>query len=75
MLDLNAPLGYLTAGLPGTGGLVSRPRVVRMITRMAVGGPGRHALLLTRGLADEYDTTLAAGRPAPGEGELSDPRG
>jgi glycosyltransferase involved in cell wall biosynthesis len=52
---------------------VTRPRVVRLITRMNVGGPARHALLLSRGLADAYDTTLAAGRPAPSEGELGDP--
>ena len=52
---------------------MSRPRVVRVITRMNVGGPARHALILSRGLEDEYETTLAAGRPEPGEGELSDP--
>jgi glycosyltransferase involved in cell wall biosynthesis len=50
-----------------------RPGVVRLVTRLNVGGPARHALLLTRGLADEYDTTLAAGTPTASEGELSDP--
>lgn len=52
---------------------MSRRRVVRMITRMAVGGPGRNVILLSRGLEDQYETTVAAGRPAPGEGELTDP--
>lgn len=47
--------------------------VVRLITRLAVGGPGRQALLLTRALAPEYETTLGAGAPPPDEGELSDP--
>ena len=50
----------------------SRPKVVRLITRMNIGGPARHVILLTRGLAEHYDTTLAAGRPAPSEGVLSD---
>ncbi|HVF13413.1 MAG TPA: glycosyltransferase, partial [Acidimicrobiales bacterium] len=50
-----------------------RPKVVRLITRMNIGGPARHAILLTRGLAEHYHTTLAAGRPAPNEGELTDP--
>lgn len=50
----------------------ARPKVVRLITRMNIGGPARHALLLTRGLADHYDTMLAAGRPTATEGELTD---
>src|SRR5688500_16550447 len=50
-----------------------RPRVVRLITRLNVGGPARQALLLTRGLADEFHTVLAAGRGSSTEGELSDP--
>ncbi len=48
-------------------------QVVRVITRLNVGGPARQALLLCRELAGEYPTTLLAGRPAPDEGELSDP--
>ena len=50
-----------------------RPRVVRLITRLNVGGPARNALLLTHGLAGEFDTTLAAGTPTAVEGELSHP--
>jgi glycosyltransferase involved in cell wall biosynthesis len=47
--------------------------VVRLVTRLNIGGPARHALLLSRGLADEFPTLLAAGRPPPAEGEMSDP--
>jgi glycosyltransferase involved in cell wall biosynthesis len=47
--------------------------VLRVITRLNVGGPARHALLLAKGLAPEYATTLAAGTPPPNEGELGDP--
>lgn len=49
-----------------------RPGVLRLITRLNVGGPARHALLLTRGLAPYVHTTLAAGTPEADEGELSD---
>jgi glycosyltransferase involved in cell wall biosynthesis len=48
-------------------------RVVRMITRLNIGGPARQALLLTRGLATPWPTALIAGTPADDEGELSDP--
>ena len=54
-----------------TGG--RRPGVVRLITRLNVGGPARQALLLTRELQDRFPTVLAAGRPAASEGEMSDP--
>ena len=47
-------------------------RVLRLITRLNVGGPARHALLLTRQLADHFPTTLAAGQCAASEGELCD---
>lgn len=43
-----------------------------MITRLNIGGPARHALLLTKHLV-QYPTVLVAGTPAPNEGELSDP--
>lgn len=46
--------------------------VLRLITRLNVGGPARHVLLLSRGLQPEYDTLLAAGSAPPSEGELSD---
>src|SRR5437763_2541253 len=47
--------------------------LVRLVTRLNVGGPARHALLLSRELAKEFPTILAAGRTGPREGELSDP--
>jgi len=47
--------------------------VLRLITRLNVGGPARQALLLTRSLAEDFPTRLAAGRPAASEGELDDP--
>ena len=49
-----------------------RPRVLRLVTRLNVGGPARQALMLTRDLAPRFDTVLAAGRPADVEGELTD---
>lgn len=48
-------------------------RVLRVITRLNIGGPARQALLLTRRLAPEYITDLVVGTPDSGEGELSDP--
>ncbi|MGI9120307.1 MAG: glycosyltransferase [Acidimicrobiales bacterium] len=50
-----------------------RPRLLRLITRLNIGGPARQALLLSAGLASEYDTTLAAGTPDTDEGELHHP--
>jgi len=46
--------------------------VLRLITRLNVGGPARQALLLTRSLEPEFSTTLAAGRPSAAEGEMAD---
>jgi glycosyltransferase involved in cell wall biosynthesis len=48
--------------------------VVRIITRLNIGGPARQALLLTEALRPEFSTVLAAGMPAPEEGELTDER-
>ncbi len=47
--------------------------VLRLVTRLNIGGPARQALLLTRVLGEEYPTVLAAGSPFPEEGELADP--
>jgi glycosyltransferase involved in cell wall biosynthesis len=47
--------------------------VLRLITRLNIGGPARQALILTRELARSYPTVLAAGRPSAQEGELHDP--
>lgn len=50
----------------------TRPRVLRLITRLNIGGPARQALLLTRALAQDFPTVLAAGRAPAVEGELTD---
>ncbi|HMK97672.1 MAG TPA: glycosyltransferase [Acidimicrobiales bacterium] len=47
--------------------------ILRLITRLNIGGPARQALLLTKGLSQEFPTVLAAGRPLDVEGELADP--
>lgn len=48
--------------------------VVRIITRLNIGGPARQALMLTEALRPEFSTVLAAGVPMPEEGELEDAR-
>ena len=48
--------------------------VLRLITRLNIGGPAIQALLLTRRLADTHPTILAAGAAPAEEGELADPR-
>lgn len=48
--------------------------VLRLITRLNVGGPARQALLLTHALRPRYETVLAAGAVAEHEGELRDER-
>ncbi len=48
-------------------------RVCRIIGRLNIGGPARHAILLTDGLrARGYETVLVAGREGPQEGTLRD---
>ena len=56
-----------------TAAIGERRRVLRVITRLNIGGPAQHALLLSKALAEDYETVLAAGRVGPGEGELTDP--
>lgn len=53
--------------------MTDRATVLRLITRLNVGGPARQALLLTKSLGGEFPTVLAAGRPTADEGELADP--
>lgn len=50
----------------------SRPRVLRLITRLNIGGPARQALLLSKELP-QFETRLLVGRVDPTEGELLDP--
>jgi glycosyltransferase involved in cell wall biosynthesis len=49
-------------------------RIVRVITRLNIGGPAIHALLLTHELNDgvEFESTLVAGTTAPHEGNMVD---
>ena len=47
--------------------------MLRLITRLNVGGPARQALLLSRELRPKWGTVLGAGQPPAEEGELSDP--
>lgn len=49
-------------------------KVVRVITRLNIGGPAIHAILLTRALNDgaAFRSTLVAGTTAPHEGDMLD---
>ncbi|MDP8924855.1 MAG: glycosyltransferase family 4 protein [Chloroflexota bacterium] len=48
-------------------------RVLRVITRLNIGGPAIHAILLTRGLQNErFASALVAGLEGPHEGTLRD---
>src|SRR5438552_11271066 len=48
-------------------------RVVRLFSRLNIGGPSVHVILLTAGLREKgYDTRLIVGREAPSEGNLLD---
>lgn len=50
------------------------PRVVRIQSRICIGGPALHSILLTEGLAykngSRYDTTLFGGALEPGEASM-----
>ena len=48
-----------------------RPRVVRLIARLNVGGPAQHVAWLNAGLRDEFESTLIAGNISPGEDEMT----
>lgn len=51
----------------------SRPRVLRVITRLNIGGPAQHVVLLTAALDRMgWDTTLVTGRVDPEEGDMGD---
>lgn len=50
---------------------MSQVKVLRVITRMNVGGPALHVQILTEGLARRgYDVILASGKCQPQEGDL-----
>lgn len=55
---------------------MTRARVVRIITRLNVGGPAIQALLLTEHIdPTRYESHLIAGRPGPREGDMAALRG
>jgi hypothetical protein len=55
-------------------GMGRNPRVLRVVTRLNVGGPARQAVYLTRELAGRgFDTRLAWGVSGRAEGELTPP--
>src|SRR5438132_1231564 len=45
-------------------------RVVRVITRLNVGGPAQHAIQLSEQLATQYPTLLVTGSVAAGEADM-----
>jgi len=45
----------------------SRPKVLRIIARLNVGGPALHCVLLSEKLNSEFETTLVSGNVAVGE--------
>jgi glycosyltransferase involved in cell wall biosynthesis len=48
-------------------------RVVRLFSRLNIGGPSLHVILLTAGLRERgYETRLVVGREAPSEGNFLD---
>jgi len=53
--------------------LRKRIGIVRVVSRLSIGGPAIHVVLLTAGLdRSRFDTTLVCGRENPGEGSLLD---
>ena len=50
-----------------------RTRVLRLFSRLNIGGPSVHVVLLSAGLADRaYETRLVVGQESPREGNLLD---
>src|SRR5262245_10508885 len=50
-----------------------RPKVMRAIARLNVGGPARHAVILEHGLRERgFETLLVHGTPTSDEGSLED---
>ncbi len=49
-------------------------RILRVITRLNIGGPAIHAILLTRDLNDgvRFTSTLVTGTPGEREGDMAD---
>lgn len=55
---------WVSNGLPPHNG---RPKVVRIICRLSVGGPAHHIALLHRALEEEFETVLVTGSLFDGE--------
>lgn len=56
---------------PAAIGAPGRARVLRVFSRLNIGGPSVHVILLTAGLEDRgYETRLVVGQEAPSEGSL-----
>jgi glycosyltransferase involved in cell wall biosynthesis len=52
--------------------MVARIRIVRVITRLNVGGPSHHAIILTEALNDDrFHSRLICGSVSPGEGDMT----
>ncbi len=49
-----------------------RPRVLRIITRLNIGGPAQHVLFLADGMRADFETVLVTGAPDPTEGNMDD---
>lgn len=49
-----------------------RPRVLRIITRLNIGGPAQHVLFLASGLKGNFETVLVTGSPESAEGSMDD---
>ena len=47
-------------------------KLIRVITRMNVGGPARHVTILTTRCAPEFDSVLLTGKPEQREGSLQE---
>lgn len=52
---------------------MKKAQVLRLITRLNIGGPAIQALMLTKALRNAYPTLLGAGRVGVDEGEMVDP--
>lgn len=52
--------------------MTQKIKVMRIITRLNIGGPARHAIILNEGLeAEDIDTILVTGSPDENEGDMT----
>ncbi|MDD5449049.1 MAG: glycosyltransferase family 4 protein [Candidatus Omnitrophica bacterium] len=49
---------------------MEKTKIARIVTRLNIGGPSTHVILLTKGLNDSFKTILVAGKVDKGEGEM-----